>query len=242
MANSIPDPQSIKGLIFDYGGTIDCAGDHWAVIIREAYDTLPVPQLPLETFIDAYVFAERELARTRHILPGHNFLDMMKIKARIELERLVENGAMAPGAPAEYADAIATHCYAHARTCIDNVRPVLERLATSRPTALVSNFYGNIETVLADFGLAHLFPTVIESAVVGIRKPDPRIFGLGVEALGMKPSEVLVVGDSISKDIIPAQSIGCPTAWIKGRPWFGDTAADHSGWTIDSLEELSVLY
>ena len=52
--------SAVKGIIFDYGGTIDCCGDHWAVILREAYDTLPVPQIPLEDFIEAYVYAERE--------------------------------------------------------------------------------------------------------------------------------------------------------------------------------------
>ena len=87
------------------------------------------------------------------------------------------------------------------------------------PAVLVSNFYGNIGAVLADFGLDHLFRAVIESAVVGVRKPDPRIFMLGVDALGLQPREVLVVGDSLKKDILPAESIGCPTAWLKGKGW-----------------------
>ena len=84
---------------------------------------------------------------------------------------------------------------------------------------LVSNFYGNVESVLADFGLRHLFAAVIESAVAGVRKPDPQIFRLGVEALGLQPEEVLVVGDSLRKDILPAESIGCRTAWLKGKGW-----------------------
>ncbi|MGN1252333.1 MAG: HAD family hydrolase, partial [Muribaculaceae bacterium] len=72
------------------------------------------------------------------------------------------------------------------------------------------------------------FKGVIESAVVGVRKPDPAIFMLGVVALGLKPEEVLVVGDSLRKDILPARSIGCHTAWIKGRGWDAaeDAAAD----------------
>ncbi len=78
--------------------------------------------------------------------------------------------------------------------------------------------------------------------MVGIRKPDPRIFSLGVEALGLAPEEVLVIGDSLSKDIKPAQSIGCPTVWIKGRQWFGDTPGQHRGCTVESLDELAVLY
>ena len=64
---------------------------------------------------------------------------------------------------------------------------------------LVSNFYGNINTILDDFKLK-FFDSVIESAVVGIRKPDPRIFQLGVDALKMPAERTVVIGDSYSKD------------------------------------------
>ena len=87
---------------------------------------------------------------------------------------------------------------------------------------LVSNFYGNISVVLQEFGFVGLFQEVIESAVVGVRKPDPRIFTLGVEALGLKPEEVAVVGDSMDKDIIPAKQAGCQTVWFKGEGWTDD--------------------
>ena len=92
--------------------------------------------------------------------------------------------------------------------------------------ALVSNFYGNVETVLEEMQLRDFFCDVIESAQVGIRKPDPRLYALGVEALRKKQlpghldeSDILVVGDSIQKDIIPAKSLGCKTAWFKGEGW-----------------------
>ena len=52
---------------------------------------------------------------------------------------------------------------------------------------LVSNFYGNIQTILKDFGLYAFFDDIIESSVVGVRKPDPAIYRLGVEAWDMKP-------------------------------------------------------
>lgn len=234
--------ENIKGIIFDYGGTIDCRGDHWAVILREAYDTLPIPQLPLEDFIEAYVYAEREMARVRHVLPGHNFLDMLRIKARLELKVLVEKGLVREADAGAFGEQVAQYCYSHARACIDEARPTLDYLAARYPMVLVSNFYGNIAAVLADFGLSHYFKAIVESAVVGVRKPDPRIFGLGVEALGMKAREVLVVGDSLGKDILPAESIGCRTAWIKGRPWFKDTEAPERPDTIRKLSELAMLY
>ncbi len=103
---------------------------------------------------------------------------------------------------------------------------------------LVSNFYGNIESVLSDFNLLGYFRSIIESAVVGVRKPDPRIFSLGVEALGLKPSEVLVVGDSYKKDIVPAESIGCKVAWLKGKGWTADEDAVMHPAIIKSLAEL----
>lgn len=234
--------DNIKGIIFDYGGTIDCCGDHWAVILREAYDTLPIPQMPLEDFIEGYVYAEREMARTLHVLPHHNFLDMLRIKARLELTVFMAKGLVPEDKAAEYGEAVAQYCYRHARECIDKARPALDYLYARYPMVLVSNFYGNVESVLRDFGLDHYFRSIVESAVVGVRKPDPRIFELGVEALGMAPAEVLVVGDSLTKDIIPAESIGCRTAWIKGRPWFKDSDDVVRPDIIENLDALRKLY
>lgn len=235
--------ENIKGIIFDYGGTIDNCGDHWAVVIREAYATLPEAELPLDMFCQAYIFAERELAKVRHILPHHTFRDMMLIKARLELEELVRLGAPYPAEKIEeYAAAIADYTDAHARACIEAARPTLDYLAGRYPMALVSNFYGNIEAVLDAYDLRRYFPIIVESAVVGVRKPDPAIFRLGVEALGLQPEQVLVVGDSVSKDIVPARSLGCPTAWIEGRPWFYEKAVEAPGLKIRTLEDLRELY
>lgn len=66
--------------------------------------------------------------------------------------------------------------------------------------------------MLKDFGLRHYFREIVESAVVGVRKPDPRIFELGCEALGLPPAEVLVVGDSLKKTYFR------PRAWGAGWP------------------------
>ena len=106
---------------------------------------------------------------------------------------------------------------------------------------LVSNFYGNIATVLKEFKLDGIFDTIIESAVVGVRKPDPQIFTLGVEALGMQPDEVVVVGDSMDKDIIPASKAGCHTVWFKGEGWTNDPVDESpAGKVITDLTQLLV--
>lgn len=231
------DSTRIKGIIFDYGGTIDSGGDHWSEVIWEAWQKGGVAA-DKPTFREAYVYAERELARTLHILPHHNFRDLLGIKMRIELQWLTDHGDFAPQDVESYADRIADQCYASARSSVERAKPVLEALSRRLPMVLVSNFYGNVQAVLDDFGLSKYFRKIIESAVVGVRKPDPRIFTLGCEALGLVPQNVLVIGDSYRKDIVPAESIGCQVLWLKGKGWTEAEDAQLHPNIIKSLEEV----
>lgn len=226
-----------KGYIFDYGGTLDTGGCHWGKRIWHAYEKCHVP-VGEELFRDAYVYAERELGRNPIIQPDYTFRKTLDVKLRIEMEYISEKQ---PGFDTRlWHDAVLDELYEATREETACSLRVLKVLKERRPMVLVSNFYGNIATVLHEFGLDGIFDSIVESAVVGIRKPDPRIFSLGVEALGMKPEDVTVVGDSYDKDIVPARKAGCRTVWMKGEGWTDDepedmTAADM---TIGTLEEL----
>lgn len=227
----------IKGIIFDYGGTIDSRGVHWSEIIWDGYTSVGVP-VDKDSFREAYVHAERELAKVRHILPEDNFYDVLFKKMNIELQYLADQGKIKADTVQLYAPDIARYCYDAAKQCIAEARPVLEELHNRYPMVLVSNFYGNVTAVLSDFDLLKYFNNIIESAVVGVRKPDPKIFAMGVEALGLKPEEVLVIGDSYKKDIVPAESLGCKTAWLKGKGWTAEEdAVTHPG-IIKKLSEV----
>ena len=76
--------MEIKGIIFDYGGTIDSHGDHWSEVIYDGYINAGL-KIDKVQFRESYVYDERELARTRHILPQHNFYDLLLIKMQLEL-------------------------------------------------------------------------------------------------------------------------------------------------------------
>lgn len=217
----------IEGIIFDYGSTIDSRGDHWSEVIFDQYKALDLP-VSYEQFRNAYIEGERALARRRIILPMHNFCDVMLHKMIVQIVCLKAQGALKGYDTDVIATTIAARCYEEAGEAVAEARVVLEYLAERMPLALVSNFYGNIDEVLRDFGIRHLFCGIAESAVLGIRKPDPRIFSIGCTILGLEPEKVLVVGDSISKDIEPAASIGCRTAWISGRHWRGDPIPDNA--------------
>ena len=232
--------MEIKGIIFDYGGTIDSHGDHWSEVIYDGYINAGL-KIDKVQFRESYVYAERELARTRHILPQHNFYDLLLIKMQLELSDLAARGIIEQGDVEKYAQPIAKYCYDCARSSCEEARPVIEQLSTRYPLILVSNFYGNVETVIRDMGLREYFQGVIESAVVGVRKPNPTIFKLGVVALGLNPEDVLVVGDSFRKDIEPSLSLGCQVAWLKGKGWTAEEDAQMHPSIIGSLNDLLSL-
>lgn len=217
-----------KGYIFDYGGTLDTGGQHWGMLLWHAFERHQVP-VSESQFRDAYVYAERTLGKNKIIQPTDTFLQTLTKKVQLELTYLNNES---------YTDAIVSDVYERTKSQTALSRRVLMQMKAS-PMVLVSNFYGNISVVLQEFGLDGLFEEVIESAVVGIRKPDPQIFLLGVDALGMKPEEVTVVGDSLEKDIIPAKRAGCHTVWLKGEGWTnaqdGENQADRVIMTLDEL-------
>lgn len=214
------DKNNIKGFIFDYGGTLDTNGCHWGQMLWHAYERHLVP-VSEDQFRDAYVHAERTLGSNPIIQSRYTFLKTLQIKVRIEMEYLQEKGYWKPSEEtfAKLHDEVVDDLYKKVKESTARSKEMLFLLDKLFPLVLVSNFYGNIDVVLKEFGLNELFKKVIESAVVGIRKPDARIFMLGVDALGFTPGEVVVVGDSFNKDILPAKKIGCKTVWFKGETW-----------------------
>ena len=196
----------IKGILIDFGGTIDSDGIHWFNAFQEAYAM--VANVPHDLLWDAYFHTERTLGRNPIIKPTDTVGKTLQIKIALQTEYLQSKGITITAQ-----DTILDTCYNKVVKHISTVsKPVLEKIQL--PMVLVTNFYGNMHTVLAEFGLDHLFKDVIESAVVGVRKPDPEIFRMGVKALGLEPSETIMIGDSLDKDIIPAQAIGCHTIQI----------------------------
>jgi haloacid dehalogenase superfamily, subfamily IA, variant 3 with third motif having DD or ED/haloacid dehalogenase superfamily, subfamily IA, variant 1 with third motif having Dx(3-4)D or Dx(3-4)E len=191
----------IKGILIDFGGTIDSDGIHWFNAFSDAYAM--VADVPNDLLWDAYVNTERTLGRNPIIKPTDTFCKTLQTKIALQTEYLQSKGITVIAQ-----DTILDTCYNKVVKHISTVsKPALERIKL--PMVLVTNFYGNMHTVLQEFALDHLFKDVIESAVAGVRKPDPQIFRLGVAALGLEPRETVMIGDSPDKDILPAQSIGC---------------------------------
>ena len=236
------DLKNVKGIIFDYGGTIDSNGKHWAEVLWESYQDQGVP-VTREQFREAYVYGERHLATHPIVQPEHNYYDLLKIKVDLQIHYLIEKGFLTKDCKfGDYILGVSNQCYTFVRDLISAEIPYLIQLKQKYPMVLVSNFYGNVQAVIQDFGLLPFFDDIIESAVVGVRKPDPAIFAMGVDKLGLPASEIVVIGDSYAKDIVPATHIGCKTIWLKGLGWEKDDEAATADVVITDFMELKDIF
>lgn len=228
--------NTVKGIIFDYGGTIDTNGTHWAEVIREQYIKAGLA-IDDKLFRETYIYGERALSKNPIIEPTDTFCTLLEKKIAIHCKYL--NGTMS----SIQEKIIAQGCYLRVLDTMEKTRSVVESLSRHYPMVLVTNFYGNMPTVLKEFALEKFFIKIVESSVVGIRKPDPALFALGVEALSLPSKDVVVIGDSYRKDIFPAHTLGCRTVWIKGIGWEEETPQSDAlpDATIKSLEELPTL-
>jgi putative hydrolase of the HAD superfamily len=83
------------------------------------------------------------------------------------------------------------------------------------PVAVVSNAGGTMEEQLREHeicsvdGATHArVAVVIDSEVVGVEKPDPRIFGFALDVLSIAPERCIYVGDTVAFDVVGARAAG----------------------------------
>ena len=72
--------------------------------------------------------------------------------------------------------------------------------------AIVSNSEGMLDRLFEKLGILAAFDAVVDSAKVGVEKPDARIFEIACERTGTTPERALHLGDTMSTDIVGAQN------------------------------------
>lgn len=90
-----------------------------------------------------------------------------------------------------------------------DVVPAFERLR-SRGTrvGIISNWDTRLASILGGLGLRDLVDDVVCSAVEGLHKPDPRIFSLACERMGVRADRSVHVGDHMYADVIGSRAAG----------------------------------
>ncbi len=116
------------------------------------------------------------------------------------------------------ADRVADRFLADAHRHLRRNQALLERLRARYRLGVVSNFYGNLETVCHNVAISPLLSVIVDSEQVGCSKPDPRIFATALDTLGVAAADATFIGDSAARDMAGARALGMRHIWLTGTP------------------------
>ena len=138
---------------------------------------------------------------------------------------------------ARVADRFLADAYHHLR----RNQVLLTRLRPRYRLGIVSNFYGNLETVCHNTSIKPLFGVIVDSVQAGLSKPDPRIFMMALDGLGVTPADATFVGDSATRDMAGARALGMRHIWLTGEPAPSSGPCCPGDAMIHSLEDVEAL-
>jgi putative hydrolase of the HAD superfamily len=194
-------------LLFDFGGTLDADGLPWARRFHMAYAEAG-GALDFAAFEPMYQASDVALAALPEIR-RLGFRATIEAQVRCLLPLLPDQARLA-----RQAERLVAAVHQPAVRIVARNRPVLERLQQDYRLGIISNFTGNLEPCLDELGLSPLFAVASDSTILGIEKPDPRIFHATLDALSASPGEAWMVGDNFEADIRPALRLGLRACWM----------------------------
>jgi HAD superfamily hydrolase (TIGR01509 family) len=228
-AAGFPPRVRIRGILFDYGGTLDGPASHWldrfVALYREAGVDRPLADIKAAFYrADDAAYVEPGLAEA-------NLTRLMEFHVGRQLQSLaIERPDLHRHLVARF--------LALSEAALAASRAVLALLARRFRLGVVSNFYGNVGRILADAGFAPLLTIIVDSSRVGLSKPDPRLYTYAADALGLPAGEVLHVGDSYERDVVAAHRAGLRTAWLAGDHSLPEPTEPVHDLRLRSLDEL----
>jgi putative hydrolase of the HAD superfamily len=123
----------------------------------------------------------------------------------------------------------------------DDVPIALSELAArSVRIGLISNSHRSLETFQRHFALDGLIDAAISSSEHGYMKPHPSIFEAALRQLDVRPTEAVMVGDSLRQDIDGARRVGMRGVLVR-RPDARHVADDRGGAGLDGVAIIQSL-
>ena len=168
--------MSIRAVIFDFGGVIGRGSEEGARALDRRYG------LP-----------EGSIWRAFYRSRGWEELRVGRGSVDVWRQEVLASLAAAAGRPLPEAWEEWLH---YQRGIQEDVVGLVRRLRARHKVGLLSNATVNLEEALEHrYGIISLFDDIINSARVGLAKPDPRIFALATERLGVSPAECAFIDD-----------------------------------------------
>ena len=196
----------IQAILFDFGGTLDGNGLHWRErayrfiqskfphVTREEFDR--ADRASVAKFVASGDGRKYNLRQTADAI-------FTGIYERLELNPRIRD--------------LFLHDFCHdAEQWLHQNRQWLATLRADYRLGVISNNFGNTKGWCDDYSLSPLLEVIVDSTIIGIKKPDSGIFRAALSALGISANEAIYVGDTYLDDMVGAKSVGMWTAWLVG--------------------------
>lgn len=140
---------------------------------------------------------------------------------------------LSPDDVQEAAEIFATAIVRHSPVPIDGALEAVKRAAEKVPIGLISDTGvspgRSLKELLDRHGFSPYFAAFIFSDEIGVSKPRPQMFEAAARALGVKPRELLHIGDLEPTDIAGAHTMGAKAALFTGEniKYVETTVADY---------------
>jgi len=213
---------SLSWMVFDFGGCLDSDGTHSRVLFFRAFTAQGLVQKEeWDRFQNAY--SDVDLHLVQHGLDkDYNLRRMNEIMCQMMAKSLGLTDQK------RVTLAIEEITQTQAKFLRRNTS-ILMALKRKFNLGIISNFYGNLDTVLKEFHIYELFDFVLDSFHVGQSKPDPRIFQQAIDLSGQESRAMCFVGDNPNRDIRPARKLGMTTILIYENDRTKDKTPEDNG-------------
>jgi putative hydrolase of the HAD superfamily len=232
VADTLASMSKPIAILFDFGGTLDHPS-HWLDRFLSHYRAAGF-EMTREELDPAFDFATKAgyaagkpierfaLGDLVRFLVGNQF-EYLRGEGPERIRQIL--GAMDSRARFQSVERIRESFLKETTAGLARSREVLSRLKSGYRLGVISNWYGNLETIIAEAGMSRIFDSITDSTRVRAFKPDPAIFRAALKAIGTEANQAAMVGDSMTKDLAPAHLIGMRTVWLRSIRDGDSTAA-----------------
>ena len=215
-----PGPLPFEAVLFDLGSTLIYFNAHWPDILPQS-DAELLRQLQAAGMDIDSAFLTQYRGRLEDYYTQRETEFVEYTSAYILKALLAEYGY--PEAPEAVLRRALAGMYAVTQAywlAEEDAAPTLQILREQGyRLGLISNASddADVQALIDKAGLRSYFEIILTSAAAGIRKPNPRIFYMALEPLGVRPERAVMVGDTLGADILGAQNAGMFSIWITRR-------------------------